>query len=393
MDGVAVTHKRSITIFGATGSVGRSTLDLIARSPDEFSVAALTANSDAAALAKAAIAHDARLAVIGDADRYAELKAALAGTGIEAAAGPKALVAATELDADWTMAAIVGCAGLAPTLAAIRKGKTVALANKESLVSAGALMIDAVTASGATLLPVDSEHNAIFQCLAGQRIEDVARITLTASGGPFRTFTLDEMRAVTPAQAVKHPNWSMGAKISVDSATMMNKGLELIEAYHLFPVGLDRLEILVHPQSVIHSMVEYRDRSTLAQLGSPDMRVPIAHALAWPQRMASPCEPLNLAKIGQLNFEAPDFVRFPALALARAAIEAGGARPAILNASNEVAVAAFLEGRIGFLEIAAIVEETLTRYSPPSPSSIEEIWAIDREARGHAVDQLKVAPN
>lgn len=386
-----MTKTRSITIFGATGSVGQSTLDLIARSPDEFTVAALTANSDVAALARTAVAHHARLAVIGDADRYADLKAALAGTGIEAAAGAEALVAATDLDADWTMASIVGCAGLAPTLAAIRKGRTVALANKESLVSAGALMIDAVTASGATLLPVDSEHNAIFQCLAGGHIDDVARIILTASGGPFRTFTLDQMRAVTPQQAVKHPNWSMGAKISVDSATMMNKGLELIEAYHLFPVGLDRLEILVHPQSVIHSMVEYRDRSTLAQLGSPDMRVPIAHALAWPHRMASPCEPLNLARIGQLNFEAPDLDRFPALGLARAAIEAGGARPAILNAANEVAVAAYLDGRIGFLDIAAIVEETLTRYSPPSPGSIEEIWAVDREARGHATSQLKVA--
>ncbi|HEX7858573.1 MAG TPA: 1-deoxy-D-xylulose-5-phosphate reductoisomerase [Sphingobium sp.] len=383
--------QRSISIFGATGSVGSSTLDLIARSPDEFTVAALTAHSDVVALARIAIAHNARLAVIGDESRYAELKAALSGSGVEAAAGPDALLGAADLDADWTMASIVGCAGLAPTLAAIRHGRTVALANKESLVSAGALMMDAVTASGATLLPVDSEHNAIFQCLASGRIEDVARIILTASGGPFRTATIEEMRAVTPAQAVKHPNWSMGAKISVDSATMMNKGLELIEAYHLFPVGLDRLEIIVHPQSVIHSMVEYRDRSTLAQLGSPDMRVPIAHALAWPQRMASPCEPLNLAKIGRLDFEAPDPVRFPALALARAAIEAGGARPAILNAANEVAVAAFLEGRIGFLEIATIVEEILTRYSPAPPTSIDEIGAVDREAREHAISLLKVA--
>ncbi|MET0239895.1 MAG: 1-deoxy-D-xylulose-5-phosphate reductoisomerase [Sphingobium sp.] len=384
-----MTQPRTVTIFGATGSVGQSTLDLIARSPDAFAVAALTAHSDVAGLAKAARAHHARLAVIGDVDRYGELKAALAGSGIEAAAGPDALLDATTLDADWTMASIVGCAGLAPTLAAIRHGKTVALANKESLVSAGALMMDAVTASGATLLPVDSEHNAIFQCLASGRIEDVARIILTASGGPFRTATLDEMRAVTPAQAVKHPNWSMGAKISVDSATMMNKGLELIEAHHLFPVGLDRLEIIVHPQSVIHSMVEYRDRSTLAQLGSPDMRVPIASALAWPGRMATPCQPLDLARIGKLEFEAPDPVRFPALALARAAVEAGGARPAILNAANEVAVAAFLGGRIGFLEIAMIVEETLTRYSPPSPASIEDIWAIDREARGYAVSRAE----
>jgi len=380
---------RSVTIFGATGSVGTSTLDLIARSPERFSVQALTAHSDVAALARAAIAHHARVAVIGDEARYAELKVALAGTGIETAAGTGALIDAAALDADWTMCAIVGCAGLTPTLAAIRQGRTVALANKEALVSAGALMIDAVAASGATLLPVDSEHNAIFQCLSGGADKEVARIILTASGGPFRTLTLDEMRAVTPKQAVKHPNWSMGAKISIDSATMMNKGLELIEAHHLFPVGLERLEIIVHPQSVIHSMVEFRDHSTLAQLGSPDMRVPIAHALAWPERMATPCQPLDLAAIGRLDFEAPDLERFPAIALARAAIEAGGARPAILNAANEVAVAAFLDGRIGFLEIASIVEETLTRYSPASPACIEEIWAIDREARGHAISRAE----
>jgi 1-deoxy-D-xylulose-5-phosphate reductoisomerase len=384
-----MTQPRTVTIFGATGSVGTSTLDLIARSPEKFAVQALTAHSDVAALARLAVAHNARLAVIGDESRYGELKAALRGTNIAAAAGPQALIEAASLGADWTMAAIVGCAGLAPTLAAIRQGRTVALANKEALVSAGALMTDAVAASGATLLPVDSEHNAIFQCLAGGRIEEVARIILTASGGPFRTLSLDEMRAVTPAQAVKHPNWSMGAKISIDSATMMNKGLELIEAHHLFPVGLNRLEIIVHPQSVVHSMVEFRDHSTLAQLGSPDMRVPIAHALAWPERMATPCQPLDLAAIGRLDFEAPDLVRFPAIRLARAAIEAGGARPAILNAANEVAVAAFLEGRIGFLEIAMIVEETLTRYSPASPASIEEIWAIDREARGHAVSRAE----
>jgi 1-deoxy-D-xylulose-5-phosphate reductoisomerase len=384
-----MTQPRTVTIFGATGSVGTSTLDLIARAPEKFQVAALTAHSDVAGLARLAVAHNARLAVIGDEGRYGELKAALRGTNIAAAAGPQALIDAASLGADWTMAAIVGCAGLAPTLAAIRQGRTVALANKEALVSAGALMTDAVAASGATLLPVDSEHNAIFQCLSGGRIEEVARIILTASGGPFRTLTLDEMRAVTPAQAVKHPNWSMGAKISIDSATMMNKGLELIEAHHLFPVGLNRLEIIVHPQSVVHSMVEFRDHSTLAQLGSPDMRVPIAHALAWPERMATPCQPLDLATIGRLDFEAPDLVRFPAIRLARAAIEAGGARPAILNAANEVAVAAFLEGRIGFLEIAMIVEETLTRYSPASPASIEEIWAIDREARGHAVSRAE----
>jgi len=282
------------------------------------------------------------------------------------------------------MAAIVGCAGLRPTMAALRCGGTVALANKESLVSAGALMMDAARASGATLLPVDSEHNAIFQCLAGSRMEDVARIILTASGGPFRTLAYDDMRGLTPAQAVAHPNWSMGAKISVDSATMMNKGLEFIEASHLFPIGLEKIEILVHPQSVIHSMVEYRDRSTLAQLGSPDMRIPIAHALAWPERIATPCQPLDLARIGRLDFEAPDPVRFPALRLARAAAEAGGLAPAILNAANEVAVAAFLNGEIGFLDIAAIVEDVLDRYSVPAPTEIEEVLAADEQARGIA---------
>ncbi|HKX23518.1 MAG TPA: 1-deoxy-D-xylulose-5-phosphate reductoisomerase, partial [Rhizorhapis sp.] len=276
-------RKRRISIFGATGSVGQSTLDLIGRDPESYEIVALTANRDAEALASAARAHGARLAVIADESRYTALKDALNGSGIEAAAGEQALVEAARLEADWTMAAIVGCAGLRPTLAALQQGRTVALANKESLVSAGILMMDAAKASGAVLLPVDSEHNAIFQCLASGRIEEVRRITLTASGGPFRTFTREEMRSVTPAQAIRHPNWSMGAKISIDSATMMNKGLELIEAHHLFPVGLDRLSILVHPQSVIHSLVEFRDHSTLAQLGSPDMRIPIAHALAWPE--------------------------------------------------------------------------------------------------------------
>jgi 1-deoxy-D-xylulose-5-phosphate reductoisomerase len=288
-------------------------------------------------------------------------------------------VDAARLEADWTMAAIVGCAGLPPTLAALQQGRTVALANKESLVSAGALMMEAARASGATMLPVDSEHNAIFQCLAGGRMEEVRRITLTASGGPFRTFTLEQMKSVTAAQAVRHPNWSMGAKISVDSATMMNKGLELIEAHHLFPVGLDRIGILVHPQSVIHSLVEFRDHSTLAQLGSPDMRIPIAHALAWPERIETPCMPLDLVTIGRL--EAPDEERFPATRLAREAAEAGGACPAILNAANEVAVEAFLREKIKFLDIAMIVAETLGRYSPAQPQGIEHIFTADREAR------------
>ena len=382
---------RRVSIFGATGSVGTSTLDLIRREPEAFEVVALTAFSDVDGLAAAARECGARIAVIGDERHYSALKDALQGSGVEAAAGDDALVDAAQAGAEWSMAAIVGCAGLRPTMAALKAGGTVALANKESLVSAGALMMDQAARSGATLLPVDSEHNAIFQCLAGSRLDDVARITLTASGGPFRTFTREEMRGITPVQAVAHPNWSMGAKISVDSATMMNKGLELIEAAHLFPIGLDRIEILVHPQSIIHSMVEYRDRSTLAQLGSPDMRIPIASALAWPVRMTTPCQPLDLARIGRLDFEAPDEERFPALRLARHVAGQGGSAPAILNAANEVAVAAFLKGEIGFLDIAMIVEDVLNRYSAPAPCRIEDVLDVDARARtmaGQVMERL-----
>ena len=375
---------RSVSIFGATGSVGLSTLDLIRQHRSKYRVVALTANGNAATIAQLAREFDAELAVVADETAYAELKDALVGTGIEAAAGADALVEAARRNADWTMASIVGCAGLPSTMAAIEAGKTVALANKEALVSAGALMMAAVRRSGATLLPVDSEHNAIFQCLSGGKIDQVRKITLTASGGPFRSFSLEEMRGVTPAQAVAHPNWDMGAKISIDSATMMNKGLELIEAYHLFPVGLDKIDILVHPQSVIHSMVEYVDCSTLAQLGSPDMRIPIASALAWPERITTSCKPLDFATIGQLSFEQPDVERFPALRLARAAIAEGGAKPAILNAANEVAVAAFLAGQITFLEIAALVEATLTVYVPEAPANLEDLFSIDADARQYA---------
>ncbi len=380
---------RSISIFGATGSVGLSTLDLVRQHRDAFRVVALTANGNASGLADLAREFGAELAVVAEDDAYPALKAALAGTNIEVAAGADALIDAARRDVDWTMAAIVGCAGLPPTMAAIKQGKTVALANKEALVSAGALMMAAVARSGATLLPVDSEHNAIFQCLAGGRIEQVRKITLTASGGPFRTFTLDQMRIVTPEQAVAHPNWDMGAKISVDSATMMNKGLELIEAHHLFPVGLDKIDILVHPQSVIHSMVEYADCSTLAQLGSPDMRIPIASALAWPERIATNCQPLDLATIGQLTFEVPDILRFPALKLARNAIQEGGAKPAMLNAANEVAVAAFLARKIGFLDIADVVEATLDDYAVVAPNTIEELFSIDAGARTYAHRQIE----
>ncbi|WP_294356351.1 1-deoxy-D-xylulose-5-phosphate reductoisomerase [uncultured Sphingomonas sp.] len=380
---------RTVTILGATGSVGTSTLDLVEREPERFRVRALTANCDVERLAAAAIRTRAELAVVADETCLPALRDALAGTNIQAAGGPQAVCDAAALGADWTMGAIVGCAGLAPTMAAVRAGGTVVLANKEPLVSAGDLIMQAAAQHGATLLPADSEHNAIYQCFDFARPERVRRIILTASGGPFRDTTLEQMAAVTREQAVAHPNWSMGAKISVDSATMMNKGLELIEAARLFPVAADRIEIVVHRQSVIHSMVDYVDGSMLAQLGPSDMRVPIAHCLAWPDRMATPMAPLDLVKLGRLDFEAPDPVRFRALALARTALEEGGARPAILNAANEVAVAAFLADRIGFLEIAAIVEDTLNRYAPEAPETIDAVIAIDAEARRLAGERVE----
>ena len=376
-----MTVLRSISVLGATGSIGASTLDLVRRNRDAWRVLALTAHSNAAELAKLAREFSAEVAVIADEAKLPDLRAALAGSGVEAAGGAQALIDAAARGADMTIAAIVGCAGLAPTMAAIEQGKSVGLANKEALVSAGDVMMAAVRRSGTTLLPVDSEHNAIFQCLNGEKLERVRWITLTASGGPFRDWTPDQLAAATPAQAVKHPNWDMGAKISVDSATMFNKGLELIEAWHLFPVGLDRLRIIVHPQSIVHSMVEYRDGTTLAQLGPSDMRVPIASVLAWPDRMDTPCAPLDLAAIGELTFRAPDEQRFPATRLARQAAEAGGAAPAVLNAANEVAVAAFLAGQIGFMRIAAQVEDVLTRYAPPAPQSLADVLAVDDEAR------------
>lgn len=381
---------RTISVFGATGSVGSSTLDLVRRHRDRWDVVALTAQTNVEQLAALAKELRPQVVVIGDETLVGDLRKALAGEGIVAAAGPRALVEAARLDVDMTMAAIVGCAGLAPTMAAIEQGKTVALANKESLVAAGALMMAAAQASGATILPVDSEHNAIFQCLSGD-LERVAKITLTASGGPFRNLPLEELAMRTPAQAVAHPNWSMGAKISVDSATMMNKGLELIEAYHLFPVGLNRLDIVVHPQSVVHSMVEYVDGSTIAQLGPPDMRVPIASALAWPDRIDTPCERLDLARIGRLDFEAVDEVRFPATAMARAAIGEGGGRPAQLNAANEVAVAAFLEGRIGFLDIVDRVKHLMDQHSPTAPATLHEVFSLDRETRAQMSSMLPPA--
>lgn len=376
--------RRKISILGATGSVGTSTLDLVERHPGRFEIIALTAAKKVGALADAAIRTGAKLAVIDDPELLPELQNRLAGSSCRAATGRDALAEAAAGEADWVMAAIVGCAGLEPVMSAIESGRTIALANKEALVTAGQLMIAAAADSGATILPVDSEHNAIFQCLANNSSRDVARLVLTASGGPFRAWSRDQMAAVTPAQAVAHPNWSMGAKISVDSATMMNKGLELIEAHHLFGLPIEKLDVLVHPQSVIHSMVEYVDGSVLAQLGSPDMRIPIAHALAWPERMETPAERLDLARIGTLSFEAPDLDRFPALRVARDAMEAGVAAPIVLNAANEEAVAAFLGRRIGFLDIIRTVEEALARTSASAPRSIAEVIDIDRQARAMA---------
>ena len=380
---------RTLAILGATGSVGTSTLDLVALHPERFDVTALTAATQVDALADAAIRTGAKLAVIDDEALLPRLRERLAGSNCQASTGRAALSEAAT-SADLVMAAIVGCAGLEPVMAAIAAGKTVALANKESLVTAGAIMTDAATRHGATILPVDSEHNAIFQCLVGSRSQDVAKLILTASGGPFRQKSLAEMRAMTPEEAVAHPNWSMGAKISVDSATMMNKGLELIEAHHLFGLPSDRIDILVHPQSVIHSMVEYVDGSVLAQLGSPDMRIPIAHALAWPERMATPAARLDLATIATLTFEQPDKDRFPALRLARTALEEGGAAPTVLNAANEIAVAAFLARRIGFGDIAALVERALGAVAAPPPRSVADVLDIDREARD-TVRQLMIS--
>ena len=380
--------RRKISILGATGSVGTSTLDLVERHPDRFEVVALTAASNVAALADAALRTGARLAVIADPKLLPELEQRLEGSKCRAGSGSDDLAEAAAAEAEWVMAAIVGCAGLEPVMAAIEAGRTVALANKESLVTAGELMISSARQSGATILPVDSEHNAIFQCLAGNRYRDVSKLILTASGGPFRTMSREQMAVAGPDEAVAHPNWSMGAKISVDSATMMNKGLELIEAHHLFGLPSERIAILVHPQSVIHSMVEFIDGSVLAQMGSPDMRIPIAHTLAWPERIETPAEKLDLVRIGSLSFEEPDLDRFPALRVARAALEAGGAAPIVLNAANEEAVAAFLHRRIGFLDIVRTVEETMAGSVLTMPRTIADVIDVDRRTRTLANDLM-----
>lgn len=380
---------KKVSILGATGSIGKSTLDLIERSPGDFEVIALTASVNARALADAARRTKAKLAVIADESRLPELEAALQGSNCRAAAGADALLEAAAGDADLVMAAIVGCAGLKPTMAAVEAGKTVALANKEALVTAGDLMTGAAQRGGSTLLPVDSEHNAIFQSLAGSRVDQVSRIILTASGGPFRTASDEKIRNATPAEAVAHPNWSMGAKISVDSATLMNKGLELIEAHYLFGLPSERIDILIHPQSVIHSLVEYVDGSVLAQLGSPDMRIPIAYALAWPDRMPTPAQRLDLATISRLDFSEPDMGRFPALRLAREALEAGGSAPAVLNAANEIAVATFLDGKIAFPDISRLVEGALQENDSPPPQSIEDVFEIDRKVRSEVTAMIE----
>jgi 1-deoxy-D-xylulose-5-phosphate reductoisomerase len=379
---------RSVTVLGSTGSIGCSTLDLIARNPGAFEVQALTAQRNVDALAEQARQVGAKNAVIGDATLYDALKTALAGTNIGVAAGPDAIVEAAAAPADFVMAGIVGAAGLKPTLAAVARGAVVGLANKECLVCAGTLMLAEVERAGATLLPVDSEHNAIYQVFDFDRSETVEKIVLTASGGPFREASLEMMAAATPEQAVAHPNWDMGAKISVDSATMMNKGLEMIEAFHLFPVEASQIEVLVHPQSVIHSMVAYVDGSVLAQLGSPDMRTPIAYSLAWPERMSAPSPKLDLAALGRLTFEQPDQVRFPGLRLAREALDQGGSAPIVLNAANEIAVRGFLDGQLGFLDIAHTVERCLEQTSHCAVTSLDDVYEIDRAARERAARLL-----
>jgi 1-deoxy-D-xylulose-5-phosphate reductoisomerase len=383
---------KTVTLLGATGSIGSSTIDLLRREPGRYRVEAVTAWRNAAALAQLARDLGARFAAVGDAGAYDELKAALSGSGIEAGAGETALVEAAQRPADWVMAAITGAASLKPTLAAAERGATVALANKECLVCAGALFMHRAAAAAATVLPVDSEHNAIFQALSAGRRDEVRRVILTASGGPFRSFSPQALRNVTVEQALKHPTWTMGPKVTIDSATLMNKGLELIEAHHLFALSPEELDVVVHPQSVIHGLVEFRDGSVIAQLGSPDMRIPIAHCLAWPVRMGTPAARLDLARIATLSFEEPDAVRFPALALARRALAARGGAPTVLNAANEIAVAEFVSRRLPFTGIPALVEATLDaaerRGQMVEPQSAEEALALDHNARRLASELL-----
>lgn len=389
----APTGPQRVTVLGATGSIGESTLDLIGRNPNRFDVIALSACRNAVRLAELAIRHRAKTAVIGDAAQYGQLRDLLAGTGIRATAGPQALIEAAEEPADCTMAAIVGAAGLAPTFAAARQGRRVALANKECLVSAGDVFLREIEQAGTELIPVDSEHSAAFQALAGSDRKALERIVLTASGGPFRTWDLERLSRAAPEEALRHPNWSMGRKITIDSATMMNKGLEIIEAFHLFPVTAEQLDIVVHPQSVVHCLVFYTDGSVLAQMGPPDMRAPISYALAWPDRMQTPVPRLDLVKLATLTFEAPDEIRFPALRVAREALTRGAAAPCVLNAANEEAVAAFLDKRIGFLDIAAKVAATIeaaeARGMIQPLGSLDDVLAADSESRKLAQSLLQ----
>jgi len=388
----ATTAVRSVSILGATGSIGASTIDLLMRQPTRFRVEAVTANRNVAALAALAKQVGARFAAIADPSLHRDLKNALSGSTIEVGAGEEALVEAASRPADWVMAAITGAASLRPTLAAADRGAMVALANKECLVCAGGLFMRRAAAKGATILPVDSEHNALFQGLSAGRREEVRRVILTASGGPFRTATIEAIRAASPEQALRHPNWSMGSKVTIDSATLMNKGLELIEAHHLFALPSKQIDILVHPQSIVHGMVEYRDGSIIAQLGPADMRVPIAHCLAWPNRLESAASRLDWSKVANLSFEMPDYAKFPALGLARAALEEGGAAPTVLNAANEVAVAEFLAGRLGFAAIPALVEATLEAAArsglSKEPASVEDALSVDHVSRSLAIGLL-----
>ena len=383
---------RRISVLGATGSIGESTLDLIGRNAASYRVVALTGGRNAARLAELAIRHRAEIAVISDENCYAELCEALAGTGIETAAGNEALLEAAERPADWIMAAIVGVAGLQPTLRAVRQGTCTALANKECLVSAGAIFMAEVTRHGTTLLPVDSEHSAALQVMRGAAPDAIEKVYLTASGGPFRSWTREAMAEARIEQALQHPNWSMGRKVTLDSATLMNKGLELLEAHHLFSLAPDQLDVLIHPQSMVHCLVYYRDGSVLAQMSCPDMRTPIAYSLAWPERMDVQTKRLDLAEAGTLTFEAPDAERFPALRLARETLNAGRSAGTVFNAANEVACEAFFEERIGFLSIVALVEATMgaaADLAALTPASVDDVLAIDAEARQLAVGLLQ----
>ena len=391
-DKPAARHPRSVTVLGATGSIGDSTMDLLRSGGERYRVEALTAHSNVQGLAKLAREFNAGFAAIADPQRYDELKDALAGTGIACGAGESAIIEAAARPADWLMAAVSGAAGLKPALAAVDRGATIALANKECLVCAGDMFMQRAVQAGARILPADSEHNALFQALSSGNRDELTRVIITASGGPFRTWSAADIEQATLAQALKHPNWSMGQKITIDSASMMNKGLEVIEAAYLFALEPDQIDVLVHPQSIVHGLVEFSDRSVVAQLGAPDMRTPIAHCLGWPDRIAGPAAPLDLAKIGQLTFEAPDFARFPGLRLAFEALRTGRGATTVFNAANEVAVAAFIAQEIRFGAIARLVEATLEKWVRAGNlaplTSADEAIAVDHKARNLAAALL-----